>query len=94
MNTANLELEGLYLAMSAVNNLLIEKGLMTHAELRQVLTETKTALTSQEKLRNLSESNRKAICFPISFLLLASDKSEKAEPVDFQTIAKEVGRLN
>ena len=37
MNTANLQLEGLYLSVAAINNLLVRKGIVTREEIDQTL---------------------------------------------------------
>jgi len=92
MNTANLELEGLYVAIAAVNHLLVQKGVVTLEELQGALDEAHTTAKSAAKVRELSGSNREAICFPVRFLRLASDKADRGEPVDFHSVTREIGR--
>jgi hypothetical protein len=92
MNTANLGLEGLYLAISAVNARLVEKGLLTHAEVHDALKLAEASATAGGEHDDLSGANRKAICFPIRFLMLANEKSERSEPVRFRAVAEDVGR--
>jgi len=92
MNTANLELEGLYVAIAAVNHLLVQKGVVTLAELQGALDEAHNATKAAAKERELSGSNREAICFPIRFLMLASAKADRGEPVDFHSVTREIGR--
>lgn len=92
MNTANLGLEGLYLAVSSVNALLVEKGMLTHAEVHEALMRAEASATAGGEHDDLSGSNRKAICFPIRFLMLANEKTENNQPVRFRGVAEDVGR--
>ncbi len=92
MNTANLGLEGLCLAIASVNALLVEKGLVSHAEMREALERAGESATAKGEHDDLSEANRKAICFPIRFLMLANEKTEKQETVRFRSVAEEIGR--
>jgi hypothetical protein len=93
MNTANLELEGLYVAVAAVNRLLVQKGLITQAELQGALDEAHNVAKAAAAERELSGSNKEAICFPIRFLMLAGDKADRGEPVDFQSVTRDIGRF-
>lgn len=90
MNTANLELQGLYLAMAAINDLLVEKNLATHAEIRDALSRADAAVEKSPAANELSKANRHAIHFPLRFLALASEKAEAGNTVDFFSIAKGV----
>jgi hypothetical protein len=92
MNTANLGLEGLYLAISSVNARLVEKGLLTHAEVHDALKQAEASATAGGEHDDLSGSNRKAICFPIRFLMLANEKTENQQPVSFRAITEDIGR--
>jgi hypothetical protein len=92
MNTANLELEGLYVAIAAVHHLLVQKGVITLAELQDALDEAHTVARGAVKERGLSGSNKEAICFPVRFLRLASDKADRGEAVDFHSVTREIGR--
>ncbi|MDX3930109.1 MAG: hypothetical protein QHC90_30560 [Shinella sp.] len=90
MNTANLELQGLYLAMAAINDLLVRKQLLTHPEIRGALSLAATVVEQSTRNASLSRSNGKAVQFPLHFLAMASESSESGKPVDFHCIAKEV----
>jgi hypothetical protein len=92
MNTANLELEGLYVAIAAVNQLLVQKGLVTQAELQGTLDRAHGVAKAAAAERELSGSNREAICFPIRFLMLACDRADRGEPVDFHSVTRDIGR--
>jgi hypothetical protein len=93
MNTANLELEGLYLAIASINNALVEKGLLSHAELQQAMSSAADVAEASCKQRRLSAANQLAILFPARFLKLASERAESGEPADFRSITEAVGRL-
>jgi hypothetical protein len=74
MNTANLQLEGLLLAVATVNNALVKKGLLTTEELDALLGGAEdTAL--RDRLGEVSLANAQAICFPIRLLRLATSAS-------------------
>jgi hypothetical protein len=92
MNTANLGLEGLYLAIASVNALLVEKGMLTHAEVDAALKQAEAAAMAGGEHDDLSGANRKAICFPIRFLMLANEKGENRQPVRFRGVAEDIGR--
>jgi hypothetical protein len=73
MNTANLQLEGLLLALSAVLETLRRKGIVTEAEIIDALSEAEASTGSNvEGMPNLSASNLEAIQFPIRFLRAAT----------------------
>lgn len=73
MNTANLQLEGLCLAIAAVNHELVAKGLLTQSEVDTALRKAEAAATSDERFaEHLKPSNRDAICFPIRVLQIAN----------------------
>jgi hypothetical protein len=90
MNTANLKLEGLCLALAAINNLLVRKGLVAREELAAVLD---SALETAEMDRGtLSPANLHAIQFPIRVLSLANQATEEA-PLRFSELARTIGEL-
>jgi hypothetical protein len=92
MNTANPQLEGLYLALAAINRLLVDKGLASNHELRSALEAAEQGVLSPERSDAISASNRKAVAFPIRLLLLANEAHEKGETTCFDALAREVGR--
>lgn len=92
MNTANPQLEGLYLAFAAINRLLVSKGLVSHADLQQVLQDAEQTVLADSRPLNISQSHQKAVAFPIRVLLLANEACEKDEQFDFEDLAREVGR--
>jgi hypothetical protein len=92
MNTANPQLEGLYLAFAAINSLLVRKGIVSHAEVRQALQGAEQTVLDDGKPLTVSQSHRKAVAFPIRVLLLANEAAERGESFDFEDLAREVGR--
>jgi hypothetical protein len=92
MNTANPQLEGLYLALAAINRLLVEKGIASHDELRVALQATESSVLAHGRIDHGSISNRKAAAFPIRMLLLANEAHARGENVGFEALAREIGR--
>ena len=90
MNTANLQLEGLTMAVAAINRMLAEKGLASHDEIRTALTaaEAEAVRTAGAEL---SGANQKGILFPIRLLTLANDAAERGETASFKSFARQIG---
>jgi len=90
MNTANLQLEGLCLAIAAINRALVAKGLLTAGDVDGALHGAEAAATADERFAaQLSPANRDAVCFPIRVLRIAN--AAGAEPPTFTQLAKAVG---
>ncbi|MCO6389344.1 hypothetical protein [Aliihoeflea sp. 40Bstr573] len=91
MNTANLQLEGLCLAIAAINHELVAKGVLSQNEIDIALRKAEAAAVGDNRhTDHLSPANRDAICFPIRFLQLANTTS--AEHLwTFSHLAKMVG---
>jgi len=68
MNTANPQLEGLYLAISALVRRMIDKGLLDAEDLHQAMAEARQAAEQDLQTSSLSDANRKAVLFPIDLL--------------------------
>lgn len=91
MNTANLQLEGLCLAIAAVNRALVAKGLLTQDEIDKALRKAESAARNDERaIDHLSPSNRDAVCFPIRVLQIANTTGADS-PWTFSHLAKLVG---
>src|SRR5690606_8533644 len=92
MNTANLQLEGLYLALASINNLLVRKGLLTVEEIDEALRRAEAnALGDDRSTEDWRPANRDAVCFPIRFLQLANNSGSATETPTFSELAKMVG---
>lgn len=92
MNQANLQLEGLLMAVAAVNRLLVEKGHLTPHEIDVALRRAEARITSDDRFQDqdISLANRDAICFPIRLLLLANG-DEDCAAASFSDLARQVG---
>ena len=93
MNVANLQLEGLMMALASINNLLVRKGLVGVDEVDEALHRAEAAFTSEQRLYDdMSPSQRDAVCFPIRLLRMAN-KGEAADGIPaFPDLAKAVAR--
>jgi hypothetical protein len=86
MNTANPQLEGLYLAISALVRRMIEKGLLEADDLHQAMAEARKVAEEDMRTSSLSEANRKAVMFPIDLL----DKAD-GDVETFRMLARRIG---
>jgi hypothetical protein len=90
MNAANLQLEGLYLAVAAINNALVDKGLLTKAEIDGALRRAEQAALGEDRsVEDLSPAQRDAMAFPARFLIAAN--AAPTENLSFYALAKKVG---
>ncbi len=93
MNTANLQLEGLYLALAAINEALVAKGLLTTEEIGLALRRAEAIATGDDRMvEDLSPANRDAVCFPIRLLQLANNPRAQQDLPNFSQLAKMVGQ--
>jgi hypothetical protein len=91
MNVANLQLEGMLLAFTAVLRSLVTSGALTEAQLKAALTEAEQAgLGDRQRCNQLSPSQRDSLAFAARFLTVAT-RSETAMR-SFSEVAREVGR--
>jgi hypothetical protein len=89
MNTANLQLEGLLLAVAALHRQLVDKGVLSREEIERSLAICEATATGADRsAEDLSPANRDAIAFPIR-LLRAANGSEGNQ--DFGALARSVG---
>jgi hypothetical protein len=92
MNTANLQLEGLYLAIAAINNALVKKGVLSRDEIDQALRlAEQTAIGDDRASEDLRSANRDAIAFPARLLALANRTASENEISSFSELARMVG---
>lgn len=93
MNTANLQLEGLLLALSAVVGVLRRKGIVSDAELDAALMEAESvALEDKARPDGISSANVEAVLFPIRYLRAASKGLPDDAVLPFSRIATRVGQ--
>jgi len=93
MNVANLQIEGLLMAVAAINNLLVHKGLLTIDEVDLALRKAEAGLTGEERLfEDMTPANRDAVCFPIRLLQMANNAQGETEVPSFSELARMVGQ--
>jgi hypothetical protein len=92
MNTANLQLEGIYAVLAAFIGALREKGIFAAEEIDQLLAGVEKSLAADpNRPPELRGANVDAICFPARFLRLALQASSRGEPISFSEVAGRVG---
>lgn len=93
MNVANLQLEGLMMAVAALNGLLVHKGLLTTDEIDRVLRATEADITADERvLEDMRPANRDAVCFPVRLLMAANRSQPATGTPSFSQLARSVGQ--
>ena len=91
MNTANLQLEGLLIALASMNNLLVSKGLVSTEEVTNSLNSAEQTILGDYRVDELDPAQRDAIAFPIRLLRLAANGSSGRDIQTFSELAKMVG---
>jgi hypothetical protein len=92
MNSANLQLEGLYVAIAAINEALISKGLLTRDELTTALRSAEQSVIGDDRVvEDLRPAERDAIAFPCRLLVEALAMANAGEPLSFAALARRVG---
>ncbi|WP_127144162.1 hypothetical protein [Pelagibacterium montanilacus] len=89
MNVANLQLEGLYLTIAALNDTLVERGVISRTEIDAAMKKAERAALDARAGDDLSPAQRDAMAFPARFLILANAAS--GEGRSFQELARQVG---
>jgi hypothetical protein len=93
MNVANLQLEGLLMAVAELNRLLVARGVVSTEDIGHALAEAeRSAREHQPDSAFVSAANRDAILFPIRLLILANEAQRDGAMPDFKTLASRVGR--
>lgn len=94
MNTANLQLEGLYLAVATITNALRDKGLLSEQEIEDALASAE-GVARADPLRpsQLSAAHVDAICFPLRLLRLANRAGAQGRQLSFAELATQVGQM-
>ncbi|WP_457153819.1 hypothetical protein [Mesorhizobium sp. P5_C1] len=93
MNVANLQLEGLLMAVASINHLLVQKGVLTAEEIDLALRKAEAGEISQERSEGMSASSRDAVSFPIRLLELANQCQPEADMPSFSKLARMVGQI-
>jgi len=94
MNTANLQLEGLYLAIAAMHETLINKGIVTRAEVDDAMRSAeRTAMNDHRSIENLRPAERDALAFPARLLRMANATVAEGAALSFSALARRVGSV-
>lgn len=92
MNTANLQLEGLYLVIATLNEMLVSKGIASRDEIHRALRTAEETALSDYNLEDMSPANRDAVAFPARLLQLALRGSDEGHVQPFSELARLVGQ--
>ena len=94
MNTANLQLQGLYAVIAELLTTLQAKGLLDGAETDAMLRRAEqTAGDDAEQRGELSLAEFEAVLFPIRLLMEANRATERDERLGFSDLARTVGQM-
>jgi hypothetical protein len=92
MNTANLQLEGFLLAMSAILETMRRKGLLTEREIADALSNAEASINGEALAKpDASHAHFEAMQFPIRFLRAATNLTATGQP-SFSDLATLVGQ--
>jgi hypothetical protein len=93
MNPANLQLEGLYVAVAALVEALRDKDVLSAGEIDVALGTAEEKLSADPARKTkLSDASLEAICFPLRFLRLANQASSNGRHLSFAELASLVGQ--
>lgn len=91
MNIANVQLEGLYLAIAEILRLIVQKGVIERDELDETLQRAEVTAMNDDRGGTLSPAERDAMAFSIRLLRAANKTSEASSPLPFSELARTVG---
>ena len=92
MNVANLQLEGLYLAVAALNNLLVSKGIVEREDVDVALRRAEQTALGDYRTGDLSPAERDALAFAPRLLAAANNSASEGFTPSFTELAKLVGQ--
>jgi hypothetical protein len=92
MNTANLQLEGLYLCIAALNDTLVNKGILSREEVHHALQIAEQTAIGDYNVEDMNPANRDAVAFPARLLQLANNGAADGQIQPFSELAKLVGQ--
>jgi hypothetical protein len=92
MNSANLQLEGLYLAVAAISEALIARGVLSRDEVTHALWAAEQNVVSSDRaMEVLRPAERDAMAFPCRVLIEALTMTSDGRPPSFSALARRVG---
>lgn len=89
MNTANLQLEGLCLAIAMINRALVSRNLLSAADIETALQEAEE-IAARDRPGSMSSANHDAVVFPIRLLRQANFADANQSPPDFSELTRMV----
>ena len=89
MKVANLQLEGLYLAVASLNDLLVKKGVITRDEVDLALRRAEQTALGDYRVEDLGPAERDAVAFAPR--LLAAANASAVDGPNFSELARHVG---
>jgi hypothetical protein len=93
MNVANLQIEGLLMAIASINNMLVHKGVLSIDEIEVALHKAEASVTGEERsYEDLTPAQRDAVCFPIRLLRIANNTQSEAHIPAFSELTRMVGQ--
>lgn len=88
MNVANLQLEGLMMAVASINHVLVRKGILTVGEVDTALLKAESNMTGENRSSELSPASRDAINFPLRFLQVCNRCNPEADLPMFSEVTR------
>jgi hypothetical protein len=92
MNFANLQLEGLIMAIASINHVLVRKGVLTVEEINQALEKAQANMVDVSR-PELSNANRDSINFPLRMLQVTNQCPPEVDVPTFAEVARIVGAM-
>jgi hypothetical protein len=93
MNTANLQLEGLYVVPATLLDAMCEKGIFRREEIEALLKKAESGLSADpNRPTEMRDANVDAICFSARFLLQAIQGASEGRDHSFAHLASRVGQ--
>lgn len=93
MNTANLQLEGLIMAVASINHVLVRKGVLTTEEIDGALVKAQANMVDRSRAAELTNAGRDAVNFPIRMLQVTNQCAPEADVPTFADVARMVGEM-
>jgi hypothetical protein len=91
MNTANLQLEGVYAVLAALFQALVDKKVLSESELGQMLVEVERGIAADTaRPAEVRSSNVEAMRFPVRFLKTALKASAQGQRPSFAEITAHI----
>jgi hypothetical protein len=90
MNTANLQLEGVYAVLAALFQKLLEKKLLNEQELGLMLAEVERGIMDAARPVEVRSSNVEAMCFPARYLKSALKASSQGQSPSFAEVTARI----